>query len=477
MLKYLMVFLLGFGNFNGNCQTLDNHASAGVLSQMDTIYYPFYDGVQMIEIDHIGFKDKQLRVVNTISYPKTFAEPILNLNEYFFRNKDGKIIKAFNTNQSLQSLTDHFENQVITQPDVVSHKNRLARNEHSNQFKNHYKIVSYVSRARNSNIIYDYKYVPQTYGLIDSLGNVKIPPDYISISPLNGNILASKNQKWGVMDYEQNEIVPFEFDSQDYYSNPEKNNQILFTKGNYYYKNIRTKIISGVYDLKSNKFKRLNNYHSLTKVPNNPLLAVTRYGKLGFLNSDYDEIIAPVYELSDYDGTHAGLFRVVKNGKFGFIDKNAKEIIAPQFEYAEPFIQDSVALVLKNGKFKCINPKGKKGSRCDLKPDWEIVSKMIQPEFQFIRIGKTDYQALYNSTQNKFVLPFQRGAVHPIDINNREQPNYWIYTCEETNLKGLINLKENKKSDCLYQSVRAVFNGFSIVRLADKEGVLDPDFK
>lgn len=485
--------------FHQSCkaQEFNQLYKSGSINQIDTLFFPFYKGVQMIEVDLIKEWDQRIYFLEQ-SQPRAIPHsqkiPMPEGNEYFFRDSTGTIVKAFNTSKSLQELNDYFKKISIDQKSNIpqisnSHRSRMNSNKgvwvYSPQpmlnFEGHYRIVSYIRNEKyyyNNNDTKEVKPAPQMYGLIDSLGNIKIPAQYDAILPLNRTILASKNRKWGVMDYGQNEIVPYEFTSyQNYYSDPENNGHILFSKGFHYYRwNSGADIISGVYDVHAQKFKRLPDYHYVHN-DQHPLIPVYRYGKLGFLNADYDEIIPPVYELSTYNGHHKGLFRVAKDGKYGFIDRNAKEVIPLQFDYAEPFSRDSVALVLKNGRLQCINPKGKKVSKCDLNPNWEVVSDRIQPGFQFIRIGKSDYRALYDSVNRKFALPFQLGAVYPVATYNPQQFNIWGYSCEETNKNGLINLKENKKSDCLYQYIREAYNGYAIVRNGDDEGVLDADFE
>lgn len=85
-------------------------------TRMDTLNFPFYNGMQMIEVDHIGFWDKKIYFLEQ-SQPRAMPHSMFNPmpigNEFFFRDTSGTIVKAFNTKHSLSALTKHFKNVPI----------------------------------------------------------------------------------------------------------------------------------------------------------------------------------------------------------------------------------------------------------------------------------------------------------------------------------------------------------------------------
>ena len=75
-----------------------------LASQLDTLYYPFYGGIQMIEVDHIGYWDRTIFFLEQSeprAMPHSMFNPMPIGNEYFFRDTVGNIVKAFNTKHSL----------------------------------------------------------------------------------------------------------------------------------------------------------------------------------------------------------------------------------------------------------------------------------------------------------------------------------------------------------------------------------------
>jgi len=187
--------------------------------RMDTLYYPFYGGIQMIEVDHIGYWDRKIYFLEQ-SEPRALSHSMFNPmpigNEYFFRDTSGTIVKAFNTKHSLSELTKHFINIPIQKkssgigffaPYHSNQKNRAGVWYQSPQslfdFSGHYKVsTGYATQTSNR---YGASDVAQTndlkFGLIDSLGNVVIPLEYNAILPFYNNLMVQKENKWGIIDY------------------------------------------------------------------------------------------------------------------------------------------------------------------------------------------------------------------------------------------------------------------------------------
>jgi hypothetical protein len=49
-------------------------------------------------------------------------------------------------------------------------------------------------------------------------------------------------------------------------------------------------------------------------------ISISKNGKKGLLNEDYQEVVPPNFEIFEYKRNNQGLFRVSQAGKFGFWD-------------------------------------------------------------------------------------------------------------------------------------------------------------
>jgi len=474
-------------------------------TKIDTLYYPFYNGVQMIEIDHIGYWERKIYFLGQKKTPSTryhtfhpIPKPIGN--EFFFRNTTGVIVKAFNTEKSLDELTKHFKKIPINKKHGLStsflyHSSSRIRDRwnhssrHSFNFPGHYLVSSGFATQnskKNSTSSLNNKTNELKFGLIDSLGNILIPIQYNKILPLYENLLVLK-EKWGVIDYNQTELVPLQFDSckVDHYARsvyPQKNGNVFFLiteklKG---YKTEFT--FNAVFLTAENKLKTLNNYDKIylergwsqNEDYSKRILYVTKNGKRGLLNAQYEEIVSPKYEILDYNKNYnknsQGLFRVAQNGKFGFWDKNFKQIIPLEYDYVEPFGRDSIALVLKDGKFSCINTQGEKQAQCHLTPKkWKMEQLGFDVDKNYVRVfANHETFGVVDSTTLEIILPIKYKSHIPFEVNN-------FYNRNESTFRQ--NKFEIQNPPEIYDEI-LYYNNKIIVKNDSKQfGVIDTNFR
>jgi hypothetical protein len=427
--------------------TLEEIFSPKMPSKIDTFYYPFYNDVQMIEIDHIGHWDRKIYFLEQSApraMPYSMFNPMPKGNEFFFRNKIGIIVKAFNTEKSLDELTNHFKKVPINKKQGLSALVPYHRSpridgswyqspQSSFDFLGHYKVYS-GSVAQNSeevsNSSLDDKANSLKFGLIDSVGNIVIPIQYNEILPLYENLLVQK-EKWGVIDYNQTELVPLQFDSYevDHYARsvyPPKNGNVFFltTEKLEGYKTEFT--YSAVFFTAQNKFKILDNYDKIyleggwgqNEDYSKRIISVTKNGKKGLLNAQYEEIVSPQFEIFEYHKNIQRLYRVAKDGKFGFWDQNFKQIIPLEYDYAEYFGKDSIALVLKDGTFSCINTQGEKQTECNLTPKWKMGKLGFIIDKKYVTVyANNDVFGVMDNTTMEMILPIKYKALIPISVN------------------------------------------------------------
>lgn len=415
---------------------------------IDTIFYPFYNGVQMIEVDHIGFWDRHiffLEQSQPMSMPHSYYNPMPIGNEYFFRDTSGVIVKAYNSTHSLAALTKHFETTAMNKKSTgiafffKYHNNQGYRTgvwyqspQAMFDFPGHYKVST--GHAKQTALNIGYSADPTNYnlkfGLIDSLGNEVIPIEFNEIYPFYENLLVRKDQKWGIINYKNEVVVPlsyenYEIDRRSNTDNPETLSNVLFRTSKESSNERIEYQFSAVYFTEKNQLISLNNYdevnHDYTWSPmddqSKRFIYISKNGKRGLLNEDYQEIVPPRYELFEFSKYSQGLFRVAQEGKFGFWDKNFNEIIPLEYDYAEKFTSDSTALVLKNGNFYCIDTKNKKQSNGKTTPEWKIGHLGFVTDKNYISVQTNNLVGMIDISSNSIILPIKYKSLTPIEIN------------------------------------------------------------
>lgn len=353
-------------------------------NQIDTIYYPFYNGVQMIEVDHLAYWDRKIYYLEQ-SQPRAMSYSMLEAppppNEYFFRDSTGKIIKAFNTFRSLDSLNAIFGNIPIDKKSnnlmhllIPTHAGQVAFSkgvwpyspQPMNFFNGYYKVYDFanVDTTTKPDLYFQGNFSPYAncrVGLIDSFGNIKIPLKYDELWPLKNNLLVKLNGKWGVTDKEQKALIPLEYDSYNW----ESQELISFVKNGKVKKHFR---------IDKSTVQNIGDYDEIINpeyIDQYPLTMVKKDGRIGFIDSSYTEVVAPVYEMCEsFYASDLKLVRVFRDNKWGYINKQGKEVIPCRFEDSENFGHDGYALVQFNGERFCIDTIGNRIEACDHGVQW-----------------------------------------------------------------------------------------------------------
>ncbi len=162
--------------------------------------------------------------------------------------------------------------------------------------------------------------------------------DFLAASG-NHTYRAQKDSKWGVIDAEENIIVPFSKD----FIEEEADGRILFLSGT--------------------EYGYLSPDGSLSILPNYPLArsfseglaAVFQDGTWGFIDLRGNTVITPQYEeVGSFSG---GLAWVKKDGLYGYINKNGETVV--DFRYAEAYdFCEGLACVLIDDRYGYINTDG-----------------------------------------------------------------------------------------------------------------------
>lgn len=338
---------------------------------MDTIFYPYYNDVQMIEIDLLGHWEADV-MFHEMSQPRALSWNALIpgelYNVYLFRHRNGSIVKAFNTSTPLDSLTLAFrhvpadkKSTGISQLTVHGHATRHFSNwgdyrSRMNNFGGYYPVYTDSSLPRNytMGMVLGRQHV-QRMGLIDSFGNFFLPIEYTNIIPVNDHILISKSDKCGVIDKSHRVVIPMEYDQYNLYSDEE----VIF---------YRNEKFSLIYDLRTEKQFAVDDYDyiaidAVRSLRHNEqqknavyLFQFRKNGKTGLLDTNYKVVTPAVYDMISWYMED----RVVccRDKKFGYLDEHGSEVIPCVYTYAEYFRQ-GVGVVQYEGKFRNIDKNGK----------------------------------------------------------------------------------------------------------------------
>lgn len=97
------------------------------------------------------------------------------------------------------------------------------------------------------------------------------------------------------------------------------------------------------------------------------LAGVSKNGKWGFINKDYQEVIALKYD--EVRNFNDDLVRVKVGSKFGFVDTTGKVVIPIQYEDATEYADNGIIGVKQNGKWGFVNYQNK----MVIKPQYEDI--------------------------------------------------------------------------------------------------------
>ena len=171
--------------------------------------------------------------------------------------------------------------------------------------------------------------------------NWDIPLEYEGLSSLkNENYLVSKNNKKGVIDLNNNIIIPLEWEAMD----------ILYSMPNYYI--VKQEGKQGVINIITGKLVIPCKYDRVKLLQSQSLFKVVNSGKINLLNIHNELLLKNWYEKIE-SSKRLGYFVVSKNGKMGVIDES-ENIIVPinkEFLNTEPFSDGSYLVKNELGKY------------------------------------------------------------------------------------------------------------------------------
>ncbi len=297
-------------------------------------------------------------------------------------------------------------------------------NENSEQIYTEYETVEAIEiNGIASNFPYEKSVLRYKqnglYGLIDFSGNVITKPIYqeiYSVKYKEGELLANKDGKYGVINNKGVELISFEYD-----------------------------------DIEADKFYDTNTH---SKNAGYIVKKTTSEGyKYGYVNSNWETILNAEYtsvsRILDIDSKDVYLI-VAKEGQFGvFRNKNKQvDFLYQSIDYNK---DTNLFIVERSGKFGVINTEGK--------IIVDIIYKYVR--FNGIYIYTESYTEKFYFDKNGEKV--ENGYTNLIDVSNQD----CYITINENNLYGMINRdgEEIVKNQYLY--IEYVFDNYFV---AYKEG-------
>lgn len=430
----------------------------------DTIYYRFYNGVQMIEVDNLDFYDRKIFYLEQTSpraMPYSMLEPPPRPNIYLFRDSSGMIIKAFNTTLSLAELNKYFSKIPINQKSTSfirqfdnTHKGKsLFANgvwpyspNRAFFFNGYYKVVDFNKRReQKQNAGYYITLESYPAGLIDSLGNMVIPMEFDEILPAGNLLIICKNSKWGIIDKSGTEILKPEYEEFSY-KTPTITTFMIGDK------------IGAIFDIEKAKVKkrvRLDEIFFNDQCPN-ALIPYLQDNHYGFFDQNFEIITDPIYDFCDLFVRSGGnLRRVFRGGKWGFADSTGSEIIPCIYDDAEPFYDKDITTVQRGTTFLSIDNQG------------EIKEK---GDVQIMKRQRTNDPGIVRRSQEHGVVSLSDEVIIPLiyDKVNKypQEPYFRVYKNEKT---GICSLDGKLLLPCTYDEIDLLSGNYPLIRVK-KEG-------
>lgn len=457
----------------------------------DTLYYPFYAGVQMIEIDYEAAWMAEviwheMRQPRALSWSSLIPEPPPNV--YLFRDSNGYIIRAFNSKASIARLNADFRSVPLYPLEKKRAKDppcHLCHRVPGGEAAHFYPMQR--KKKEGFYFVYDnYKTNespkplsrnrPEPVGMIDSLGNIVFPVIYQYIEKFGPNFLVKKNNYFGILDQAGHTILPAVYEA----ANTRNEQLIVFTKD---------KKISCIYDVKNRTIQPLHDYDWIDENQlddfeadkKGGLVQVRKNGKTGLINKHHMEVVPPIYDYAS-PVFREGLLLVNINKKWGFLDTKGKVAIPCIYEDASDF-NEGYAAVIRNGTKTCINKKGEEISVCNNTLNaWEKDDELGGRGTYIKGRQVLKRRQLHGIADNngKLLAPLIYESIYGIRINGRDiHYHQEFYKVRKQGKWGVIDKNGNETLTCEYDNIQDYIGetGLIAVEKNDLHGMLDMDFK
>ncbi|HTO37955.1 MAG TPA: WG repeat-containing protein [Brumimicrobium sp.] len=459
-------------------------------SKTDTIYYNFYNDIQMIEIIY-GFPPswkaieeyhRMASTMNSIPSPPNSY----HFSVYIFRNRQGEIISVFNKKKEKIHQSDFIPVTELRGDNLSTHipneKKKAILDFHYNSpfFIRTWDYLDAVSSPKPLEFytIYDLnsipdKQLPQNFskltneehtlltssskGMIDTLGNIVLTPDYNRILVYDSTLLLTKDEKYSFLnrksrtlsiEYDHYKLLPtnpavFAVESNDLWGFVNQSGELIV---DFYYDNI-------TYPFRGYSSK-------------NQYIMVLKNHKLGLLDTNFNEIVPIEFSsINIYNLDKKEFFVLTKDEKTGVFNEQLDTIISMQYELITHSQGMNTFLVKENGNWGVIDLNGK---------------VLFPTEYLIVGNGNTTYTI---HKDNKYgIYDIYMNEIYPIELEGKMG---YVYNFGENYSFGYIR-KDGKMGIYDGNKIKVLAPKYDKIEfrppyfyayIGDKKYILDTDFK
>lgn len=447
----LFLFVFPFQSFGQQdslnariCQVIQHAEKPG--NKVPIYYFPFYNDIQLIEVDYYTYSQHEYitRFVKPSKDPLWYSHHVNaeEKNGYILRNSKGKVLKTYGID------TPH--GIYLLPPDeapTITHK------EHLNSRMSVYDDQSFTWKDGNG---YGYRFAVTTirkqrtempeqayhiFGMLDTLGNVVIPPTHRMIEYIQGEYLVMLDitHTYAIYDSTFHKTVGYSGDDIEWighnrYAVYGEKGGIMNRNGEfmikYPFKSLKkshfsTDFIYSTLEDRDTKFGVMSNdlsfktkpiYKTVSAIPGGYAVLGAGSKKIALVNMSGQQITGFEFEssrdLTIFDGTFtllkttdAGnkygmidtlgntiipfiydkihpcgndLATVELNKKVGIADRTGNLVLPIEYDLIHPFV-NGVLLVRKDGKFGALNEK------------FEVIEPLVHSNYRVLSNGEYEF--------------------------------------------------------------------------------------
>lgn len=504
------------------CQMIQNAKKP--VNSPPIYYFPFYNGIQLIEVDYYTYsrRDDLTQSVKPSKDPLWYSKQVNGerRNGYILRNSTGKVLKAYGIhNASGTYLLPPDEAPIIThQEHLNSRKNQSVTWKDGYGYGYRFAVTAGRNRELRNEMP---QQAYEVFGILDTLGNVVIPPTHRTIEYFQGEYLAMLDisNTYAIYDSTFHKTVGYSSDNierigYNRYAVYGKNGGIMNRNGEfiirYPFNSLRKSPFSTdfIYSIESHEpkfgilsenlmFKTEPVYRRVGALQGGYAVFTARSNQFAIVNMSGQQITGFEFEysrdLTIFDGTFTLLKTTDAGNKYGMIDTLGNTIIPFIYDKIHPFRKD-IAIVELNKKLGIADRTG--NVRGEI-----VYDQMIWMDTNKIQV-KIDNRTGYINRNGVVVAPLKHTGFESLDPKfihfTGAHESRWIvnsitndtlYILDEKHFgkqgfarvirggkTGMIDRKGNLVLPMEYDLIQPFKNGF-LVQKKGKYGLLNGELK
>ena len=386
--------------------------------------------------------------VEDFFYDLPYASCLDKDGKYTLISKKGEVI---NSKKTFEYIGEFYEGKARICIDGVPHKQKNP-GEIGYQITTTSKLQhEYQIRFNrfNTTQTQDLLWIGGTWGFIDTLGNIVIPPSYEYVRNFENNTAICKKESWGTIDKSNRTVMDFIYRSieweDDYIKAGVRNNRPVF------YNPLGNSIVDWGYE----KFKEFSE----------GFCAVKNNGKWGLVNNQGEEVLECEYNV--INSFNEGWAAIQDDLGWYFIDSTLEvKLDLRESEYLEVgnFSTGLCWYKIKRNKKFYYGFMNKLGE--------QVINSNFTKAFDFqqgrARVVKNRKTGLIDNTGNFVMLPKKYDLVFPFEKNGIAQVR--------VNFMGdfgIINREGQTLTPCIYSKIFPFSNGYAKVVTHKGIGFID----